>query len=307
MPTKNRLWYLFKAMRPNQWVKNFVVYVAILFNGQLFNGPLFLTSTYAFLIFCAISSASYLLNDIIDLPYDKLHPVKKKRPLASGKVSLADASFAMFLLVLIALTGSLTLRIAFGSIIFIFFLIHVLYSTVLKRQILFDIFAISFSFMLRLFGGELITGYHVPIWLWLTTFFFSLFIASVKRHSEYINQGSKTRPVLTKYTNELLMFLVNAFAVLSIFSYSFYAFVEKPPHIRTKLSYILEPIFRSADTRKWFMLTVPFVVFGVARYAQLLYEQRQGEAPEKLVTQDKTLIVTILLWALVLVSLIYVI
>lgn len=307
MQKRRRLWYVFKSMRPNQWVKNFVVYIAILFNGQLFNDDLFLKSTYAFILFCIISSASYLLNDIIDLPYDRLHPVKRKRPLASGKITLADASFTMFLLALIALTGGLSLRIAFGIIIFVFFIIHVLYSTILKRHILFDIFAISASFMLRLFGGELITGYHVPVWLWLTTFFFSLFIASVKRHSEFINQGGKTRPVLTRYTNELLMFLVNAFAVLSIFSYSFYAFVERPPHIRTKLSYVLEPIFRSADTRKWFMLTVPFVVFGIARYAQLLYEHRQGEAPEKLVTQDKTLIVTIMLWALVLISLIYII
>lgn len=303
---EDRLMYIFKAMRPTQWIKNLVVYTAILFNGELFNPSLFLLSTYTFVIFSAISSASYILNDLIDLPFDSKHPSKKTRPIASGKVSIPDATFTMFILVIFALSASLFLRISLAILVFTFFLLHAIYSLYLKRHVLFDVFAISASFMIRLLAGEVITGFHVPIWLWLTVFFFSLFVASVKRHSEYINQGGKTRPVLDEYTSQLLQFLVTAFAVMTVFAYSFYTFLEDPPHIRTRFTEIIEPFLKGAETRKWFMLTIPFVVFGVTRYAQLLYQHKEGEAPEKMITKDKVLLGTIFFWGLILVSLIYV-
>lgn len=302
-----RVTALFRAMRPNQWIKNLVVFVPIIFNGELFNPSAFILSFITFVIFCMMSSASYLLNDIIDLPFDRQHPIKKMRPIASGELPIADATFALFILVLVSITLALSLRISLGIVVTLFFLTHVLYTFYLKQYTLFDIFTIAVSFMLRLLGGEIISGYHVPIWLWLTTFFFALFIASVKRHSEFVNQGTKTRAVLAKYSNELLLFLVTSFSVLSIVSYSMYTFVERIPHINTQLSTFLAPLLRSPDNRKWFMLTIPFVVFGIARYAQLLYAKRQGEEPEKLVTHDRVLLTTIFLWGLTLVILIYVI
>lgn len=298
--------YVFRAMRPNQWIKNLVVYTAIIFNGKLFDPVLFFYSTCAFIIFCATSSASYIFNDLVDAPLDRKHPSKRYRPIASGKLSIQDATFVMFLLVIFSVISALFLRISLAIMVLLFFILHVAYSLYLKKQILFDIFAISGSFMIRLFAGEMITGYHVPIWLWLTVFFFSLFIASVKRHSEFINQGTKTRPVLKLYTEQLFSFLVNSFAVMTIFAYSFYTFLEKPPHIRTTLTELIEPIFRAAETRKWFMLTIPFVVFGITRYAQLLYEHQEGEQPEKIISKDLVLIGTIVLWGLILISLIYV-
>jgi 4-hydroxybenzoate polyprenyltransferase len=308
MSIGKRLFYIFKACRPNQWLKNLIVYTSIIF-CELFNPTLLLNSTYTFIIFCLISSASYIFNDIIDLPFDQKHPQKKNRPIASGKVSMPDATFTMFILVLLSITLALFLRISLGILVFVFFLMHAGYSLYFKKHILFDIFAIAISFMLRLLSGEFITGIHVPIWLWLTTFYFALFIAAVKRHSEYINQGTKTRQVLKDYTEQLLSFLVNCFAVMSIFAYSFYAFLEKPPHIKTKLSELFYP--NPAETvdpepRKWFMLTIPMVVFAIARYAQLLYERRQGEAPEKIIAQDKVLIIVTFLWGLTMIGLIYV-
>ena len=301
-----RAYFLFKAARPTQWLKNVVVYTAILFNGKLFEPELFINYTIAFVLFCTISSASYIFNDIVDAPYDRKHPIKKNRPIASGELPIADATFTLFILVILAITVGLYVRISLGILIFVFFSLHVAYTLYLKKQTLLDIFSISASFMIRLFAGEFITGFHVPIWLWLTVFFFSLFIASVKRHSEYINEGTNTRPVLKDYTEQLLFFLVNAFSVMTVFSYSFYTFLEKPPHIRTSMSEFFSPLFRTDEPRKWFMLTIPFVVFGIARYAQLLYEHREGEAPEKVITRDKVLIATVLLWGLSLLSLIYV-
>lgn len=303
---KNRLYYILKAARPNQWIKNSVVYIAILFNGKLFDPTLFWYSTYTFIVFCAISSASYIFNDIVDAPLDRKHPVKQHRPIASYKLSLQDATFTLFLLVISTITAALFLRISLAVLVMAFFLLHVVYSLYLKKHVLFDIFAISASFMIRLFAGEIVTGYHVPVWLWLTVFFFSLFIASVKRHSEFINQGIKTRDVLKDYTTQMLQFLVTTFAAMTIIAYSLYSFVEEPPHIRTKLSVLISPFFRAAETRKWFMLTIPFAVFAIIRYAQLLYEYREGEAPEKIITKDKILLATLGLWGLVLISLIYV-
>lgn len=303
---QKRLYYIFKAMRPTQWIKNSVVYIAIIFNGKLFNPQLFWYSTYAFIIFCLISSASYIFNDIVDAPLDRKHPSKKKRPIASGKLGLQDATFALFLLIIVTITAALFLRISLGIMVLAFFLLHVFYSLHLKKQVLFDIFAISASFIIRLFAGEVVSGYHVPIWLWLTVFFFSLFIASVKRHSESINRGILTRSVLKNYTSQMLQFLVTTFAAMTIIAYSFYAFLEDPPHIRTKLTELIEPFFKAAETRKWFMLTVPFAVFAVTRYAQLLYEYKEGEEPEKVITKDKVLVGTILVWGIILIGLIYV-
>lgn len=306
MSLSTRLFYILKAGRPSQWIKNLIVFTAILFSAKLFELPLLVTTFETFVILCMISSASYIFNDIIDAPFDKLHPSKSKRPIASGKVSMQDATFVLFLLIITALVGSLFIRIGLAIIVILFFALHATYTLYLKKHILFDIFGISFSFMLRLFAGEIVTGYHVPIWLWLTTFFFSLFIASVKRHSEYINQGSKTRPVLKDYTEQLFYFLVNSFSVLAIVSYSLYTFVEKPPHMTSKLTEMFQAVLRTDEPRKWFTLTVPLVVFGVSRYAQLLYAKKQGEQPEKIITRDVVLITTIAIWGLTLIALIYV-
>lgn len=307
MSFTKRLYYIFKACRPNQWLKNLIIFTSLIFNGELFNPGLFVNTVYAFAIFCLISSASYILNDLVDLPFDQKHPQKKMRPLASGKLSIQDATFALLILVILSISLGLSIRVSFGLLVFVFFILHVAYSLVFKKHMLFDIFMIALSFMVRLFAGEMITGLHVPIWLMLTTFYFSLFIASVKRHSEFINQGIKTRQVLKNYTNEMLSFLVNSFAVMSIFAYSFYAFLERPPHIKTKLTELIQPLSGQTDEpRKWFMLTIPLVVFGVARYAQLLYERREGEQPEKVITKDRVLIGIILFWGIAMVSLIYV-
>jgi 4-hydroxybenzoate polyprenyltransferase len=304
--TKTRLVGLVKMLRPTQWIKNSVIFIAILFNGELFNPVLFNYSLITFVIFCAISSASYIFNDLVDAPFDRKHKIKKNRPIASGLVSIPDATFVLFLLIIFALSASLFLRISLAMLVLTFFLLHIVYTLYLKKHVLFDIFAISASFIIRLLAGEVVTGFHVPIWLWLTIFFFSLFIASVKRHSEYINQSAATRPVLDDYTPSLLQFLVNSFAVMTIFSYSFYAFLEEPPHIETRLTEIIDPFLRGAETRKWFTLTIPLAVFAVARYAQLLYQYKEGEAPEKVITKDKILIGTILLWGFILISLIYI-
>lgn len=330
---KKQLYIYAHAFRVNQWIKNLIVFAAILFTGKLFDGELFTNTIYAFFIFCLLSSASYVLNDIIDYQYDKKHPLKKFRPLASGAISIPQATFALFILTISALILSLYFSISFFLLAIIFLFLHFFYSLYLKRFPVVDIFTISFSFVLRTWGGVIATGYHVPIWLLMTIFFISLFMASVKRHAELVTQGGETRVSLYRYKGHMLYFLSTTFATLTIVSYALYTYTlyidpsqqsifqettnticeqkgmtdkEKNKCKEQDITRIIPQMFPSIEARKLMMVTIPFVVYGVARYAQLLYEREEGERPEKIITTDKPLIVTILLWGISVILLIYV-
>jgi len=302
---KKKISILLQALRVNQWIKNLIVFTAIIFTGNLFEIDLLLKTIYAFFIFCLLSSTSYLLNDIIDYPYDKKHPRKKNRPIASGKMSLAEASFIVFLLTLVSLIVTLFFSISFFFLSLIFILLHFFYSLYFKRYPVFDIFSISFSFMIRAYAGEVATGFHIPVWLMLTFFFGSLFMAAVKRHAELVSHGKEARLSLYRYHEHFLDFLTYTFATLTIIGYSFYTYFEKPPLIST-FTRGFGNIFPGFEGRKWLMITIPLVVYGVARYAQLLYERYEGEQPEKIITTDKPLIFSIFLWGAITVVLIYV-
>lgn len=291
-----------KALRVNQWIKNFIIFTAIIFSGTLFDQRLFLLSLTAFFIYCLLSSTSYLLNDIIDYPYDIKHPVKKNRPIAAGKISIPHATFLVFTLTIISLLLALFVSLSFFFLALFFILLHFFYSLYLKKFPTVDIFSISFSFMIRAFAGEVVTGYHIPIWLLLTIFFISLFMATIKRHAELITQEKGTRESLYRYKEHFLDFLTNTFATATIIAYATYTYVEPIPQVNTFLGGYLPAL----EVRKWMMITVPLVVYGVARYAQLLYERDEGERPEKIITQDKPLVVTILLWVTIVILLIYV-
>lgn len=301
-----RLKYILLAGRPNQWIKNGIIFTSILFAGQLFNPAIFSQVFIGFLIFCMLSATSYILNDIIDYPLDKKHPAKKKRPIASGKLSIPDATFAVFVLSLSSLILALFVSIPFFVVAFVFLLLHFFYSLYFKQKPVLDIFAISFSFMLRAFAGSVLSGYHIQIWMMLSIFFISLFIASVKRHAELVNQGTRTRTSLASYKETLLLFLTSTFATMTITSYSLYTFLETPPLKEQPIFDSLSFILPNFEARKWLMVTIPLVVYGVARYAQLLYEREQGEAPEKIITRDRVLLSVLFLWAAIVVVLLYV-
>ncbi len=304
--SKERIITFLQTVRINQWVKNFVVFTGIIFSGKLLEPELFMRSFYAFVIFCLLSSTSYVLNDIIDYPYDRKHPVKRLRPIASGKISIPDATMIVFVLTLISLAASLFFSITFFLLSLAFILLHFFYSLYLKKHPVIDIFTISFSFMIRTFGGEVVTGYHIPIWLLLTIFFISLFMATVKRHAELVVQGRETRLALISYKEHLLDFLTTSFSTATIISYSFYTYFERLPTAHTVFTDFFSKIFPSFEARKLMMITIPLVVYGIARYAQLLYEQEQGERPEKIITTDKPLVATIVLWATIMILFIYV-
>lgn len=297
---------IFLAIRPNQWVKNLILFAAIIFNGKLFDGQYFLLSFLGFLVFCALSSASYLFNDIVDLSYDKLHPEKKTRPLAAGLISLTVASEAAFLLGFFGLIAALLLSTIFFFVAATFVLLHILYSTIFKKYAILDILSIAFSFILRAFAGEVLTGYHLPFWLFLTIFFVALFVAATKRHAELIKEGATTRPSLFQYREHLLDFYTSMFGSAAILTYALFTFLEEPPRFNAPFRTFLFQVLPQALERKWMVVTIPFIIYGLMRYAQLAYEGTQGEKPEKIITTDIPLIVSILLWGLIVIMFLYI-
>lgn len=304
---KKQFVLLLRALRVNQWIKNLVIFTAIIFSGQLFNVNILTESVKAFFAFCLLSSTSYVLNDIIDYEYDKRHPLKKKRPIASGAISIPEATFMVFIMTLSAVVISLLFfSIQFFFLSLLFILLHFFYSLYLKRYPVIDIFSISFSFVIRALAGEVATGFHIPIWLLLTIFFLSLFMATVKRHAELLTQaGRETRASLVNYKEHLLNFLTTTFATTTIIAYSSYAYFEKLPPTKPLFGTMFDD-FNKLEARRWIMITIPFIVYAISRYAQLLYERDEGEAPEKIIVRDRPLMATIFLWVTTVVVLIYV-
>jgi len=294
------------ALRPNQWIKNLILFTAIIFTGELFNPYYFWLTALGFSIFSALSSSSYLFNDIIDVKYDRLHPVKKNRPLASGKLELNRAAELAFLLGFFGLIAAILISISFFFVALLFVLLHIFYSLIFKKYALYDIFGISLSFILRAYAGEVLTGFHLPFWLFLTIFFVALFVAATKRHAELLRQGPKSRPALFQYRDKLLDSYTSMFGSAAIIAYSMFTFLEEPPKFSTPIREFLFDVFPQAVDRKWMVTTIPFILFGLMRYAQVAYEGNKAEQPEKIVTTDLPLIVSILAWGLTIITILYI-
>lgn len=301
---KSSAYYLFKTARPRQWLKNLAVFSPIIFTGQLFN-PVFLNVTvWAFFIFCAASSANYLFNDVLDAPKDRKHPFKKNRPVASGKLPASLVLLTAVFLILFSLLAAGLINPSFFILTFLFLILEFSYSLFLKKLAVVDILAITLAYILRVYAGEIATGFHLSIWLFLTVLSLSLFLAIGKRRAELtLIQGYQgmvprdTRLSLSRYSEKLLDIYISIAATLTFITYAFYTFWEGPASLGFMSLAIPE--------RKWLMLTLPFVLFGMMRYLQLIYEKKEGESPEKILTSDPTLMLTVLSWGLTVVLIIY--
>ena len=201
---------ILRLVRPRQWVKNFAVFAAITFAGELFNKPVFESVLLSFFVFCGLSSATYIINDIFDIKKDRLHPFKRFRPIANGDVPVRIAvSLAIFLIISsLVLAKSITPTFFALSIIYLF--IQFLYSSFLKSLAVVDILVIAAGYILRVYGGEFASGYHISVWLLLTTISISLFLAVGKRRSELtlLSQSKDsniqaTRKSLSHYSERL--------------------------------------------------------------------------------------------------------
>ena len=298
---------IFEAIRPIQWIKNLSLFAAVILNGQLLNFPIFTKSILGFIVFCLLSSSSYLINDLVDVEKDRLHPFKKNRPIARGDLSETSAIFMAFILLFLGLFVSIFINFGFFWISLIFILLQYTYSFFLKKKAVIDIIGISFFFIIRAYAGEVATGYHLPVWIMLAVIFLSLFLASGKRRSELGGSGTKTRSSLNGYSNNLLDFYTNMFAVCTLIAYAMFTFFEETITFDGFIHNFLLENFPKALGRKWYMVTLLPVIFGIMRYGQVIYEMQEGERPEKVVATDIPLILAIFSWGIVMITIIYVI
>lgn len=283
---------LIKTMRPRQWTKNGFVFFALIFDEQLFLVEPFLRTLQGFALFCLISSAVYLFNDITDVEADRNHPEKKFRPIASGKLPVSVALITAFLLTFVSLILGYLLSPMFAVILASYLVINLLYSRWLKHVAILDVLIISSGFVLRVAAGvALITVERFSPWLYMITILFSLYIGLGKRRAELnlLAQGASAhRKVFDGYTIPLLDQYITIVSGMTIIAYSLYTFsAVNLPENHTM------------------MLTIPFVVYGIFRYLQLIQMGHAAGAPDEVALKDRPLQMTVLLWGLAVIAVFY--
>jgi len=283
---------LFKTMRPRQWTKNGFVFFALIFDKQLFQPAAFIKTLEGFFLFCLISSAVYLLNDIADVEADRQHPEKKRRPIASGKLPLNIAWGAAIVLVLTTLPAAYVLAPGLALILALYLVTNILYSRWLKHIPVLDVMIVSSGFVLRVAAGVmLITVERFSPWLYVITTLFSLYIGLGKRRAEMtlLERGAGShRKVLDGYTIPLLDQYITIVSGTTIVTYSLYTFTAPnlPPN-------------------HTMMLTIPFVVYGIFRYLQLIQTGHAAGAPDEVALKDRPLQATVLFWGLTVIVIFY--
>ncbi|EKD86355.1 MAG: Prenyltransferase, UbiA family, partial [uncultured bacterium] len=276
-----KLYNTLRLLRPRQWVKNFALFAAVTFTGELFNFNAVFPVILGFFVFCAASSASYIINDIIDVKNDRMHPFKRFRPLANEDINSTFAGALAVLLIIFALGLAAFITPTFFLFTIVYLLLQIFYSTILKTITVIDILAIASGYILRVLAGEFASGFHISVWLLLTTISISLFLAIGKRRSELtlVSQNKEaniaaTRKTLSHYSERLLDVYASIFATSTFISYSLFTFLENPKGINFSFGEILLPdILPSFFQRKWLMLTIIPVVYGLMRYLQDIYEK----------------------------------
>ena len=282
---------LIASMRPRQWYKNLIIYLAFFFTideAWSLNTDaqaalsMFGIVTLAFLIFSALTGAVYIVNDVLDAESDRRHPRKRNRPIASGRLNVPTAWGAAAVLTVAGLGAAILLEPAFGAISVLYVVANLAYSLALKHIVLVDVFVISGGMVLRAVAGAAIMEVPISPWLYLCTALAALLLALIKRRSQLATAGedaASQRPSLSRYTVESLDRLVVITATASFIAYSLYTFTA--------------PNLPDNDAM---MLTIPFVAFGLFRYIILSGGAGRGEDPEDLLMGDVPLIATIVLW-----------
>ncbi|MEK7073875.1 MAG: UbiA prenyltransferase family protein, partial [Patescibacteria group bacterium] len=263
--------------------------------------PLLTDTILGFIAFCFLSSSNYIFNDVLDAPADRRHPFKKFRPVASGKLSVKTALLVSVLLLIFGLGLAQLIGQTFFLFSLVFILLQYSYSIVLKHVSVIDIIAITAGYVLRVYAGEAASGYHISIWLALAALSLALFLAIGKRRAELtLIQGTgdasprDTRAALSHYSEKLLDAYTSMFATSTFISYTYFTFLERPITVGLIFRNYSDFVIGIPD-RKWMMMTIPFVLYGIMRYMQLIYHGK-GESPEQVLTTDLPLLSTVILW-----------
>jgi 4-hydroxybenzoate polyprenyltransferase len=284
---------LFQSLRPRQWPKNLLVFAGLVFSLNLFNLTDLLRALAGFVVFCLLSGGVYLVNDLADVEKDRLHPLKRLRPIASGRLGVGAAKTAAVVVGVIGLAGSFALDWRFGLVGSAYFLLELAYSFRLKHLVVLDVMTVAAGFALRAVAGTVLVHVTLSSWLFVCTILFALFISLAKRRHELItlaNGGAGHRAVLENYSETLLDQMMAVATSSSVIAYCLYTIAP-------------ETIAKFGTHN--LMLTVPFVLYGVYRYLYLVYRKEMGGAPEQALLSDFPLLVDVLLWMASVVAVIY--
>jgi 4-hydroxybenzoate polyprenyltransferase len=284
---------LLRALRPRQWTKNLFVFAGIVFSLKFFEPALLLKVTCAFVVFCFISSAVYLVNDVRDRDSDRKHPTKKLRPIASGQLSVPAAIAAAIILGLLSLTAAFWLDIPFAMVALAYFILMILYNFILRDLVILDAFAIAAGFVLRAIAGVAVIAVQLSPWLIICTILLSLFIALGKRRHELVTLSGKAvehRKILDEYNPQLLDQMISAVAGSTVMAYALYT---------------LWPETIAKFGTHALVYSLPFVLYGIFRYLYLIYQKEKGGKPEEILLTDIPLIINLALWIMSLMVIIY--
>ena len=284
---------LWKTMRPHQWTKNAIIFAALVFDGKLGNPTLLGRTILVALCFCLASSSVYLMNDLVDIEKDRLHPRKRLRPLPSGQLEPRLATIAAIIVALVSLAVATWLNIWVGAITLAYLLQNVAYSFYLKNVVLIDVMVLSLGFLLRVIAGVVIV--HVKNfspWLYVCVTLLALFLGFGKRRHEIslLEEGAaKHRSTLEHYNLPLIDQIIGIVTTSMFLAYTFYSFEAKTSLV--------------SDGRM--LLTAPFVFYFIVRYLYLIHVKKLGGAPDELLLQDRPLLINTALFGIAIIGLIY--
>lgn len=284
---------LWRTMRPQQWSKNVIIYAALVFDGKLFQWEPLLATTLVALCFCLASSSVYLMNDLVDIHKDRLHPQKRLRPLPSGQLHHRLAMIAALILAALALVAASWLNVWVGVVTGVYLLQNIAYSLYLKNIVIIDVMVLALGFLLRVVAGVLIVDVaRFSPWLYVCVTLLSLFLGFGKRRHEITllaGDAAIHRASLQQYNLPLLDQIIGMVTTSTLLAYTLYSFEAQTALV--------------GDGRM--LLTVPFVFYFVARYLYLIHVRKLGGAPDELLLRDRPLLINSVLWALAVVALLY--
>lgn len=274
-----KIYIMIISMRPKQWVKNGFVFAGLIFSKSFLQVEPVIRTVFVFILFSMVSGGIYIINDVIDIKKDALHPTKKNRPIASGKLKPREALVFSAIVLGIGFYFSYILNFKLFLVLITYFLMVLAYSLKLKNVVILDVIIISLGFVLRTIGGAVAISVEISPWLIVCTTLLALFLALNKRKNELLvltEDAGKHRKILEEYSSELIDQMLSVVTSTTVMSYALYTF--------------------NAGKSYYMMFTIPFVLYGIFRYQYLASEKDMGGSPELALLKDKPLLIDIILW-----------
>ena len=293
VPGRSLALHLLLSLRPAQWSKNLLVFAGLLFGRRLFDAAAVLDAVSAFAVFCVLSGVVYLVNDIADRDSDRLHPLKARRPIASGALPGPVAVGVALALGAGGLAAAYAIGPAFAGVAAAYLALQIMYSFLLKHIVIIDVLTIAVGFVLRAVGGAVAVHVEISHWLLVCTILLALFIALAKRRHEIIllaDGAVNHRPILGDYSAYLLDQMIGVVTASTLISYVFYT---------------ISPETQAKFGTAWLGLTIPFPLYGIFRYLYLVHQREGGGSPADLLLTDRPLLACVALWALTVALIIY--